>query len=110
MENLYEYDLKNRFPDHLFNITQRESVFDIEVSDYDQKLLGRKRNCGDKKTCFLYARELMKIAPHIPVIVKPGERDKLKGCPTGLEILLQDRNKAPFHKKQRRWGNDWVDA
>lgn len=110
MENLYKYDLSNRFPDHHFNITQRDSVFDIEVLDQDEKLLGRKTSCGNKKTCFLYARGLMGIDPHIAPILKPRERDKLENCPTGLEILLQDRNVSPFHKKQRRWGNDWLDV
>lgn len=109
MENLYKYDLKNRFPNHHFNLTEKEGRFSIEVLDANNKLLGG-RTYGYKAGCFDYARDVMGIAPHILPMLRPAQRDKLKDCPTGLEILLMGGNKAPFHKKQRRWGNDWIDV
>lgn len=110
MKNLYKYDLQNRFRFYQFNVVERGSLFDIEILDQDEKKIGNK-TCGDENTCYLYARDVMGIPINILPILRPSERDRLKDCPSGLEIIVEDSSTPPpCHKKQRVWGNEWIDV
>ena len=109
MNNLYKYDLENRFRFYQFNVTTNISLFDIDVLDENEKVV-MSRTFGDEKTCYSEARIHMGIDPHIPHLVRPEQRDKLKGVPPGMEIIVEDSSTPPpYHKKQRAWGNEWID-
>jgi len=109
MENLYKYDLQNRFRFHQFNVTPRGSLFDLEILDENETVV-RKKTYGDEKSCYIDARIFMGIDSHVPPILRTNERDSLRNCPAGLEIIVEDSNTPPpYHKKFRRWGNEWID-
>lgn len=109
MQNLYLYDLRNRFEMQSFNVVEDNSLVSISIFYADTEKTKQGKYYGDLMTACLETRAyLLGVSSDVHTMLNlspmltSDERDKLRNVPMGLQIMNVKSSRMEFYCK-RRW-------